>query len=56
MGLLVLLTSLRSVRSGGLFLKYPGNLRDLLSNFGGLFKSLKNYTLILSAKDRKWTG
>ena len=51
MGLFVLLTSLRSVRSGGLFLKCPGNLRDLLSNFDGLLKSLKK-----SAKDRKWTG
>ena len=42
MGLLVLLTSLRSVRSEELFLKCPGNLRDLLSNFDGLLKSLKN--------------
>ena len=51
MGLFVLLTSLRSVRSGGLFLKCPGNLRDLLSNFDGLLKKFEK-----SDKDRKWTG
>ena len=41
MGLLVLLTSLRSVRTEELFLKCPGNLRDLLNYSDGLFKSMK---------------
>ena len=42
MGLLVLLTSLRSVRSEELFFKCPGNLRDLLNYSDELFLKIIN--------------